>query len=239
MSTKPTPPARSTARKPLFVECDDCGHAWVAAFPPLAATDLARILDRARCAHCDGQKISALPANDEIVGAGDVTEAMEDGAGFWRSCSGCHEINEGTPTGPYNRILQCHLGVGCCECGGIGAIWDTTDYADMGGAYLSGERNRPMTESNNTDERDYVIWSNEHTAWWAPNECGYRSRLSDAGRYDREEALRICTGARGGREYNDNPTEVPLLAADAELFWPDAMERYRPPEQAQEEQADD
>lgn len=69
----------------------------------------------------------------------------------------------------------------------------------------------------------YVIWSNEHSAWWGADMCGYRASLSSAGRYSREDALGICTGARGGRYYNDNPTEIPLLLKDAEIFWPDGV----------------
>jgi hypothetical protein len=44
--------------------------------------------------------------------------------GRWRSCTGCHEHDEGHPTGPYNSVLRCHLGNGCHECGGIGATWE-------------------------------------------------------------------------------------------------------------------
>ena len=72
-----------------------------------------------------------------------IAEAMDDGKGFWRSCSGCHELNEGHPTGQYSKTFKCHLGVGCHECGGIGAIWDTTDYEDMG-AYLSAAKSEPV-----------------------------------------------------------------------------------------------
>lgn len=67
---------------------------------------------------------------------------------------------------------------------------------------------------------EYVVWSNEHRAWWGPNRAGYCTKLENAGRYDREAALAICDGARGGRQYNDNPSEVPVLFADAERFWP-------------------
>lgn len=67
----------------------------------------------------------------------------------------------------------------------------------------------------------YAVWSNEHCAWWGANHSGYCTRLAGAGRYSREEALSICIGARGGRQFNDNPSEVPVLLADAELFWPD------------------
>lgn len=66
---------------------------------------------------------------------------------------------------------------------------------------------------------DYVVWSNEHCAWWGPNRAGYYTHLSAAGRYTRDDALRICRGARGGREFNSNPSEVPILFIDAENFW--------------------
>lgn len=53
--------------------------------------------------------------------------------GFWRSCTGCHETFEGYSVGsyPWNAALKCELGAGCRECGGIGAVWDDTDYDDM------------------------------------------------------------------------------------------------------------
>lgn len=56
--------------------------------------------------------------------------------GFWRTCSGCYETVDGQAVGhyPYSEIFGCTLGGGCSECGGIGAIWDTTDYEDMGRA---------------------------------------------------------------------------------------------------------
>lgn len=60
-----------------------------------------------------------------------VAETIKDGDGFWRSCTGCHELNEGHDTGPYSAVLGCHLGQGCSECGGIGAIWDSSDYQAM------------------------------------------------------------------------------------------------------------
>jgi hypothetical protein len=60
-----------------------------------------------------------------------VSEALEYGKGVWNICSGCHESNEGYPTGPYSSIMRCHLGGGCYECGGIGAIWDRTDYSNI------------------------------------------------------------------------------------------------------------
>lgn len=77
-----------------------------------------------------------------------------------------------------------------------------------------------MTEPT-TPSSEYVIWSNEHHAWWGPDERGYVSRIDRAGRYPRQQALKICSRARGGREFNDNPSEIPLLLGDAAAFWPD------------------
>jgi len=64
------------------------------------------------------------------------------GDGFWRSCSGCHETCDGYQVGqyPYNAAMKCHLGSGCHECGGIGAVWDDTDYADMAEFMMAADR---------------------------------------------------------------------------------------------------
>ncbi|HID8536575.1 TPA: hypothetical protein ACXIMI_001697 [Stenotrophomonas maltophilia] len=79
--------------------------------------------------------ISALathqPVVQEPVELLCVAQTLANGAGQWRTCTGCHESSEGMPTGPYSSIMQCYLGNGCDECGGIGAIWDTTDYQQM------------------------------------------------------------------------------------------------------------
>jgi hypothetical protein len=62
-----------------------------------------------------------------------VSECALDGIGFWHSCTGCHETVDGQETGhyPYNPAFHCHLGSGCSECGGIGAVWDTCDYSKI------------------------------------------------------------------------------------------------------------
>jgi hypothetical protein len=66
---------------------------------------------------------------------------------------------------------------------------------------------------------DYVVWSNEHRCWWRAGHSGYTTSLSEAGRYSRDEAMKICRGARGGRKFRDIPSEVPLLLEDAAEFW--------------------
>jgi hypothetical protein len=81
----------------------------------------------------------------------------------------------------------------------------------------------------------YVVWSNEHSCWWGPNHCGYTSKLSAAGRYTRDEALKICRNARGGREFNDNPSEVPLLFDDAAVFWGEDRDEWAEKRRSQRE----
>jgi len=41
----------------------------------------------------------------------------------------------------------------------------------------------------------WVVWSEEHGAWWRPGHWGYTRSLRQAGRYDRAEAMDIA--ARG------------------------------------------
>lgn len=40
----------------------------------------------------------------------------------------------------------------------------------------------------------YLVWSNEHRAWWRPNSAGYTTQLDKAGRYTKNEALKHCSG---------------------------------------------
>jgi hypothetical protein len=41
----------------------------------------------------------------------------------------------------------------------------------------------------------YLIWSNEHNAWWGPGRMGYVIEPSLAGRYTLKEATQICENA--------------------------------------------
>lgn len=44
----------------------------------------------------------------------------------------------------------------------------------------------------------YLVWSNEHRAWWRPNSAGYTRDVRRAGRYTRQEAIDISGTARNG-----------------------------------------
>lgn len=48
----------------------------------------------------------------------------DGGACGWRSCTGCHEHNEGQPQGLLSPIFGVHAGIGCHECGGLGVVWE-------------------------------------------------------------------------------------------------------------------
>ena len=83
-----------------------------------------------------GDVLAALKANGyEIVKVAEpvigqsIQKQINEGGGFWCSCSGCFEAVDGHSTEPTDIVFQCQLGVGCHECGGIGAVWDNTDYS--------------------------------------------------------------------------------------------------------------
>ncbi len=38
----------------------------------------------------------------------------------------------------------------------------------------------------------WIVWSNEHEAWWGSNRSGYYENVADAGRYTYAEAVEIC-----------------------------------------------
>lgn len=54
---------------------------------------------------------------------------------------------------------------------------------------------------------EYLIWSEEHGAWWAKNRCGYTHSMILAGRYNQSEAWSISANANGGGTF----CEVPVL----------------------------
>lgn len=132
--------------------------------PPLsgqpAVTDMKQLLeqgDRAHAALCRELRIqtslvgdltaalrraiSDAPAREQLL------QNVEPDDGCWVSCSGCHETNEGYETGhyAYSPVFKCYVGCGCRECGGLGVIWDNTDYSAMGD-YLAEELDAPARE---------------------------------------------------------------------------------------------
>lgn len=62
--------------------------------------------------------------------------------------------------------------------------------------------------------RVYLVWSNEHDAWWRPNRCGYTGELWDAGRYTESDAAEICRKASYGWRGGSPPPEVMVSAPE-------------------------
>ena len=56
----------------------------------------------------------------------------------------------------------------------------------------------------------FLVWSNEHAAYWCPNEEGYTRDANKAGRYDLEKASQICNTASYGSIGTPNETMLPL-----------------------------
>jgi hypothetical protein len=69
-----------------------------------------------------------------------------------------------------------------------------------------------------SDSELFLIWSNEHGAWWGPAACGYVRRIADAGRYSHAQALDICTMAMAGRVGREPLHEIPVRLVDLELM---------------------
>lgn len=60
----------------------------------------------------------------------------------------------------------------------------------------------------------YLIWSNEHQAWWRPNSRGYTLSVEAAGRYERDEALTIASRSRDGWFAGEAPPEIAIREED-------------------------
>ena len=69
---------------------------------------------------------------------------------------------------------------------------------------------RAGTQAENPMSNDpsWVVWSEEHGAWWAPGEMGYTSSLHNAGRYSEEAARMIENRA------NRYPLRLHILKRD-------------------------
>jgi len=77
------------------------------------------------------QPVVAMPT--WLQGLGDSVERVRnEGDGWWVPCSGCYESEDGHASThyPYSTELQCRIGNGCDECGGLGAVWLVWHEAD-------------------------------------------------------------------------------------------------------------
>ena len=61
-------------------------------------------------------------------------------------------------------------------------------------------------------EQNYLVWSNEHGAWWCSHAHGYTLNFEEAGRFTRSEAISYSK-ARDQRPGERLP-ELPVLEDD-------------------------
>ena len=57
---------------------------------------------------------------------------------------------------------------------------------------------------------NWLIWSNEHSAWWGPNRRGYVQDRNEAGRYTHQEAEEIVHSANEYQHPDEKPNEAML-----------------------------
>ncbi len=69
-----------------------------------------------------------------------------------------------------------------------------------------------------TDNNVYLIWSNEHRAWWGPGRAGYSVGIQGAGRYSRDSAIDICRDAIPSAMHVGVISEIPVRYRDVRDF---------------------
>ena len=60
----------------------------------------------------------------------------------------------------------------------------------------------------------YLIWSNEHEAWWKGGGWGYSGGLRGASHFTREQAIDICRKALPTSAHVGKIAEVPVRLTD-------------------------
>lgn len=99
---------------------------------------------------------------------------------------------------------------------------------------------RERTEEVGRLRGDWLIWSNEHRAYWAPNSCGYTPYLERAGRYQYHAARRICERANlcGNGYLTPVPCEVMVPSPELMAKIDSLIATPPPPEPAREKEWD-
>ena len=73
-------------------------------------------------------------------------------------------------------------------------------------------------------EASWIIWSNEHRAFWNPDRRGYTRHIEQAGRYTKAEADAICSGAN----YRSGSDLSRSIAPEICMPAPEALDAFRP-----------
>lgn len=86
---------------------------------------------------------------------------------------------------------------------------DAADPVDQGQAEVF--RIVIVKQSPQLEDERWLVWSNEHRAWWGWSKSGYVQERSAAGRYSYEEALAIVESANKYRPDAEAPNEAMVL----------------------------
>ncbi|MGJ7508710.1 hypothetical protein [Variovorax sp. GT1P44] len=131
-----------------------------------------------------------------------LRRGVSNSQGMWRSCSGCHESNEGHPTGPHSTIFGCAMGNGCNECGGIGVVWTSDDEFQAMADFLNGDESAAPDSQGApkpvalTDEQIAHLWAFEwkgdRVAFIRATEAAHG--IVDCGEYGHDKG--VCGNAR-------------------------------------------
>lgn len=62
--------------------------------------------------------------------------------------------------------------------------------------------------------KNWLVWSNEHSAWWGPDRQQHFTSGNSAGRYTLQDALAICRTRNGAPEPGKMPSEIIHPAAE-------------------------
>ncbi len=123
----------------------------------------------------------------------------------------CHFCKSTATSPAFMRVSEDFQGwqVECSSCGAMGPMNNATE-ADAIAVW-----NTASLPAASEGEK-YLVWSNEHSAWWGPDCAGYTRIIANAGRYDRAKALSIAGTRDGGWHVRKgNPDEIAIPEQDA------------------------
>lgn len=101
------------------------------------------------------------------------------------------------------------------DCAMIGFEGAEPDDLNLDGDQFT-DLEKAITELQNgaLAEPTYLVWSNEHQAWWRAGHAGYTVHADAAGRYSHAEARMISASARDGWRPGQPLPELPVAEAD-------------------------
>lgn len=78
------------------------------------------------------------------------------------------------------------------EVDGHRAVFEDGNWNPVSIVFFTEEQCLEHGRVNCGNGRHWLVWSNEHAAWWGPDRSGYFTSVDSAGRYTLREALDCC-----------------------------------------------